>query len=272
VNCQNCDAALTGPYCAQCGQKSDTHQPTFGHFVGETAESLTHADSRLWRTLWLLISRPGFLTTEFFAGRRASYLPPIRLYIVLSVAFFLALALVPQSESPAESADKININADCKTLQYHGPLSHIVQNKLRDACLQVQRGDSGQLAKTFLANLPKAMWVMLPLFAFLMLAFWWRPRRFYAEHVLFLIHNHSAVFALLTVDLLASSFIPDSIGGWISVVICSYLLWYTWRGMRNFYGDSRGLALFKFSALALLYMFCAVLMLTLTGLAAVLVI
>ena len=62
------------------------------HFSRVATEDLTHADSRLWRTLGALLFRPGFLTAEFLGGRRARYLPPVRLYLVLSVAFFLFAA------------------------------------------------------------------------------------------------------------------------------------------------------------------------------------
>ena len=66
---------------------------TVAHFASEALESISHADSRLWRTLWYLLARPGFLTREFFAGRRVRYLPPFRLYLVISVVFFLVVGL-----------------------------------------------------------------------------------------------------------------------------------------------------------------------------------
>ncbi len=59
----------------------------------EAFESISHADSRLWRTLWYLLGRPGFLTREFFEGKRVRYLPPFRLYLVISVLFFLVAGL-----------------------------------------------------------------------------------------------------------------------------------------------------------------------------------
>ena len=91
--CANCHAALSGEYCAACGQRHEPHVHTVAHFAGEALESVSHADSRLWRTLWYLLSRPGFLTREFFAGRRVRYLPPFRLYLVISVVFFLVVGL-----------------------------------------------------------------------------------------------------------------------------------------------------------------------------------
>ena len=67
--CANCGAPLAGEYCAACGQRHEPHVHTVGHFAAEAFESITHADSRLWRTLWYLLARPGRLTREFFAGQ-----------------------------------------------------------------------------------------------------------------------------------------------------------------------------------------------------------
>ncbi len=92
--CANCGAAVTsGAYCSACGQRVGHHSLSLKEFLGEAAEVLTHADSRLSLTLVPLLFRPGFLTQQFLRGRRASYLPPFRLYIVLSVLFFLVVPL-----------------------------------------------------------------------------------------------------------------------------------------------------------------------------------
>lgn len=79
-------------YCAKCGQH--THESARGLAVvlHDTWHDVTHLDGRLWRTLAILFARPGALTREYFDGRRARYLPPVRLYLVLSILFF-ALAL-----------------------------------------------------------------------------------------------------------------------------------------------------------------------------------
>jgi hypothetical protein len=94
VLCANCGARLFGQYCSECGQRHH-HQPVhhFWHFIGEATEDLTHADSRLWQTLIALLFRPGFLTREFLDGRRVRYLPPVRLYLVVSVIFFIIAGL-----------------------------------------------------------------------------------------------------------------------------------------------------------------------------------
>ena len=270
MNCSNCGANLSGPYCSKCGQKNDSHPPTFGHFVGETAESFTHADSRLWQTLWLLLAKPGFLTTEFFAGRRARYLPPIRLYIVLSVTFFLLLAIIPGDSEDRQAAESVVVDVDCKELQYNGPFKAVVQGKLREGCARAVKDGGLGLANAFAKNIPKAMWFLLPVFAAVMLLFWWRPRRLYAEHLLFLIHNHSAVFATMTVVILIDLVLAESIAGFVLFPIPFYLLWYTFRGMRVYYGDSRKLALAKFTTLGIIYAILAAMVLSLTGFASLL--
>jgi hypothetical protein len=92
--CANCGARLTGKYCSGCGQRHHDHPVhDFWHFFSEALEDLTHADSRLWQTLTSLLFRPGLLTREFLDGRRARYLPPVRLYLVVSVIFFIIVGL-----------------------------------------------------------------------------------------------------------------------------------------------------------------------------------
>ena len=108
--CANCGAPLGGQYCAACGQRHEPHVHTVSHFAGEAFESITHADSRLWRTLWFLLARPGRLTREFFDGKRARYLPPFRLYLVISLLFFLVAGL-PETitvEPGSHGADQPN--------------------------------------------------------------------------------------------------------------------------------------------------------------------
>jgi len=95
VTCQNCGSIVTGRYCAECGQAGHIHVMTIADVTHDVVHSALHLDSRVWRTLRSLVLRPGELTNEFIAGRRERYLPPFRLYLVISIAFFAISSLLP---------------------------------------------------------------------------------------------------------------------------------------------------------------------------------
>jgi hypothetical protein len=111
--CANCGALVTGHFCGNCGQRREHEIHSIWHFTQEATEDLTHADSRLWSTMIALLLKPGLLTREFLAGRRVKYLPPLRLYLVLSVRFFLILSFGnhdPKAISYKESNGKISFS------------------------------------------------------------------------------------------------------------------------------------------------------------------
>jgi len=91
--CANCATPLAGPYCHACGQLAEDFERTIGSLFIELFENLFHADGRLFRTLPRLILRPATLTRDYLAGRRAFQIPPLRLFLVVIVLFFLAGSL-----------------------------------------------------------------------------------------------------------------------------------------------------------------------------------
>ena len=103
--CLNCGAEVAGLHCQNCGQAFDVHVLSMHEVAGDVTHSLLHLDSRVWKTLRLLISKPGELTREFIAGRHQSYLPPFRLYLGISILFFALSALLPDSEPGGVSAN-----------------------------------------------------------------------------------------------------------------------------------------------------------------------
>jgi len=93
-SCPNCYSPVNGQYCSRCGQKQAGINRFFLRLVNEVLEDIFSTDSRAWRTLSALLLRPGFLSLEYFNGRRARYVQPIRLYFISSVLFFVVLTLV----------------------------------------------------------------------------------------------------------------------------------------------------------------------------------
>lgn len=93
ATCGNCGAHLSGPYCSQCGQHAHESSRSVGTLFHDAWHVVTHVDGRFWQTIGALAFKPGRLTREYFAERRARYLPPVRLYLVLSVLLFAIASL-----------------------------------------------------------------------------------------------------------------------------------------------------------------------------------
>ncbi len=220
ATCKNCGATLTGKFCVNCGQRADVHVPSTQELVHEALEGITHSDSRLWRTLRLLWFKPGKLTLEFIAGRRESYLPPFRLYLVLSVVLLLIASFVKPTETGMIRVDNKDVAAgadpasfcDKIELTVFGVESAAWQKRLRHGCVTTVHDQGESMMHVVLSTLPKAMFVFLPLIALLhMLVYWW-PRHRYAEHLLFFVHLHafffSAIAAMLLVKGVAEAWAP----------------------------------------------------------------
>jgi hypothetical protein len=116
-NCLNCGTELRGQYCGHCGQRARNRLISIWELLRDAFGDLLELDSRLWRTLIPLLIRPGQLTRDYLEGRRARYMPPFRMYLVLSVIFFvvaffdprddLGLLFEPEPEPVAEETTEI---------------------------------------------------------------------------------------------------------------------------------------------------------------------
>lgn len=332
ATCDNCGTALTGKFCAACGQRHEPHVQSLAHFVAEGIEGVTHADSRLWRSLGYLLTRPGLLTREFLEGRRARYLPPFRLYLVISVVFFLvgmpervtvkqqsageavdsatllkqaeqfdaannllpeamrkqtveylraeaakaqareAAGIAPALPEAGSEADKQNVSVSfggldlyCKSLKEQAASEGLFRKSLRERCERLARSDGSTMGKVVVRNVPRAMFLFLPLLALVMKGLYWRQKRYYVEHLLFLIHNHAFVFLAATMMILAGRLpLNAAFMGWLWTAASVYAVWYLFRAMRNVYGQGRGITLAKYLTLGTTYLATSVVMLILT--------
>jgi hypothetical protein len=285
LRCANCGAPVAGRYCGACGQRREPPVHSLWHFAQLATEDLTHADSRLWRTLAALLFKPGYLTREFLAGRRARYLPPVRLYLVLSVVFFIwvsagqsrlqvvrfdgergapaAEVITPFSPAlPGESAQQRSERL-CQDTIYEGPWQQRLAPLVSRACRTVVEDNGRSVREAFLHNLPRAMFVFLPLLAGAMMLIYWRPRHYYVEHLLWFVHNHAFGFVLL---LLASavSALPGA-AGWVRLALWLYIPWYMYRSLRVVYGQGRWLTFSKLLLLSFFYLLSGALMIGLTA-------
>ncbi|MBT1701720.1 DUF3667 domain-containing protein [Chryseosolibacter indicus] len=88
--CKSCSNIFTGAYCNECGEKVlEPKDKSFRSFLNNIALTLTFSDNKFIKSLWHVISNPGFLSREFIEGRRVNYLKPLQLFFVLNLIYFL---------------------------------------------------------------------------------------------------------------------------------------------------------------------------------------
>jgi hypothetical protein len=271
VTCKNCGATVSGRYCSNCSQAAEVHVPSVTELLHEVLEGLTHSDSRLWRSLHYLWLKPGRLTLEFVAGRRFSFLPPFRLYLIISVVFFLLFSLSnPHGHllaldatnvkgapsAPVKSPITINID-DCSSAAKE--LSPEFATRLKRAC-DATIADKGKgMFHIASSALSKGMFALLPLVAALHMLLYWRPRHRYAEHLVFFLHLQAYFFSVGSLALLAG-FAMDR---WSSLapafgVVATLLLWtmpvYAVLAIRTVFQRSWFNTLIKGAVLGLIYL------------------
>ena len=106
--CENCGANMTGPFCGQCGQHAVDYRRSFGRVFADILDSFLNWDSKFTMSLWLLMSRPWKLTIDFLSGKRVRHMHPLRLYLLISIAFFFAVNYWAKSihADPSKFSDK----------------------------------------------------------------------------------------------------------------------------------------------------------------------
>lgn len=93
-HCLNCGARVDGRFCAACGQAVQPLRQPVHRIVSDAFTEFFGVDGRFWRSVMLLLFRPGRLTTEYVAGRRSRYVRPLRLYLITSLSFFFLVTLL----------------------------------------------------------------------------------------------------------------------------------------------------------------------------------
>jgi hypothetical protein len=292
-DCRNCGSKLTGPYCSTCGQHAHESARSISALFHDAWHIATHVDDRFWQTLFTLLLRPGRLTKEYFAEHRARFLPPVRVYLVLSVLFFAFGAIAPQKMNRTlptvnitdtsagehgSAIPRLNVNvvdddddeigtaqkkrsgsifnvSDCEKVQTSIAW---LKNPLREACLRNISTGGAAIKTAFIANIPKMMFVFVPLMALAMLLLYWRPRRYYVEHLVFFLHNHAAIFLILLLETLLSWLALllswRTFKSWVIALTALYAIWYIYRAMRVYYGQGRLLTFTKLMMVGFAYM------------------
>lgn len=224
--CIECGKPLVGRYCHVCGQDNARAARPLGDLLRTALSENFNLDGQVFATLKAMVAAPGTLLAAYRDGRTQAYVSPIKLFLVVSAAFFVVLIWadlsIYQFLPVADGAGPIGarlvpdgvalINGEMEdvylrpagdgstaarllqTMAALKPEADVVQARAIDdfsTYIRTWNGVNGVLNDW----LPRLLWLLMPAYALLLWAFW--PRRGFAEHVLFAIWAHTVIFVLL---------------------------------------------------------------------------
>jgi hypothetical protein len=190
-------------------------------------------DGRGMRSLWLLITRPGQLTSLYLAGRRASFVPPVRLYLFVSLIFFSTIWATGTAIfqfghatnaagghsttvsffaplNPAPPTGKPRLTGE-RQIDINGEAPDWVKRLIDgvERAFAEPRALNERLSELF----PKMMFALVPFFALVFWLLYVRRRRFLIEHLVFALHFHTFAFLLATILIAGRAILLPSIPG-----------------------------------------------------------
>lgn len=252
--CLNCGATLTGRYCSTCGQEDYSLVVPLYRLVEDFLSDQFQFDARIWRTLALLLFKPGRLTKSYLSGQRQRHISPIRLYLFVTIVFFLTAAFLPLKPVPViiggshepgtlTPGAAAQLGSSSATLGTQASASSGVGKLIRQRLAESNRTKSpsvasassaangwltshivalnknpGKFMKRFWSSLPKVLFFLIPVFALLLKLLYLLRKHYYSEHLIFALYYHSALFLYLLAIVLLM-LLAHELGGLPSVVL-----------------------------------------------------
>ena len=277
MTCLNCHHVVEKRFCPNCGQENKHPKESFHFLFTHFAEDFTHYDGSFWKTIKHLLFSPAKLTVEYINGKRQMYVPPVKLYIFISfITFFLlsVLPIVQENEDTVKITDsnKQKVNKDLKlsevvaltgyrsvaaydSLQKTLPenskskgIKHWTEQKMVKIVEEnTVWGFTHKFKEAIFHNLPKVLFLYMPLFAFVLLLFHNKKRWYYYEHGVFTLHYFSMILLSFTVFMLLSwvlSLFGSSSFAQIILFLLAATLFFWWnfyffRSHSRFYQESK---------------------------------
>jgi hypothetical protein len=274
--CLNCGDPDVGRFCPSCGQRQRSPRASVRALLADAAEALFGAQSRLPGTLSALFLRPGHLSEVYLKGQVARYMAPFRVYLFSSVAFFVLLGLVvlrglgpgsgnpdvqwldlasvpeeelPRIEAAFAAVDDTPWYEQAELSGMSPRMASLTRATIRRFATQTPWEALQDILQLLVRYTPSALFVLLPLFALLFFLFFGRSRRYYVEHLVFVLHLHAFVFAALALEIAISALGVPFVGWVLGLWIPLYLFLAT----RRVYGESRLRSGLKLVVLGVLY-------------------
>lgn len=161
-NCLNCGAALAGPYCHACGQRSHVHR-SIRAFMGDFLAGVLNFEGKFWRTVPMLAWCPGDLTRRYIAGERARFISPIALYLFTVFLMFAVLNFTGALNTGPNSP--VHLDFDKTVAEQKAEIARLEKRRAEavaakrpvdrlDRRINTERNDLTQLEKVQAGTLP----------------------------------------------------------------------------------------------------------------------
>ena len=285
--CLNCGKPLMGSYCGNCGQEAKELRRPFFRLSREAISSLFELDGRSFRTLFYLLTKPAHLSKEYFSGRRMQYTPPLRLFLVISVSFFLLVSFYTSirsmegilSANHEISGEEVSASTDDEEDPLAPTLAFVESinlpffdeqtntNLRRAMSAQAETNinsmieDPSEFFRGYLEYITVFILLMIPLLALIQKLIYIRSGHFYVEHLVLTLHNHAfiifIVFVNSLIDLVNGSRIPiiSSAFGYLGAAIYIWMWVYLFLSLKNYFQQGYGITLLKYLTTTILYGF-----------------
>jgi hypothetical protein len=252
--CPNCGHSIqpADQFCAQCGQRThDLHLP-LKHLAQEVFEDLFHFEDRSLQTLKKLVFAPGTLTKEFIAGKRMSYVAPIRFYVFVSVLFFFLLAI--PSHQNEDVQEHLHAHTNITFLQIQSSHLSGIQISRADSILTAEHIEATTVNRYIVRQLIRfqnegeekfyhlllktisyMMFLLMPVFAAIVFLFYRKQAQHYIGTLIFSVHYHTFLFVVfIAVNVI------DRVWGSSWVLLLAILLCpvYLYRALQHVYGGT----------------------------------
>ncbi|CAM4111141.1 DUF3667 domain-containing protein [Cytophagaceae bacterium 50C-KIRBA] len=287
TDCLNCENEVTARYCSHCGQENREPYESFWSLVIHFIEDITHFDGAFFRTFKTLIFSPGSLTQAYLAGKRSSYLHPIRFYLFTSAFFFLTLFYVFQplqfrlnKNSKAIEVvsfevkiDKRDAYLNSNELQSYRTNQAKLSETERDSPffqniivhffeLQKKYPDSQQFYKALYDGvshkMSQVLFITIPLLALILQVVFLRRKHFYfMHHGIFVLHMATSLFVVLFMRNVLDIIQLGLSWKFMDVLkTCLMLIWgyFYYQSFKNFYA-LKGVKSVLFFTVSILFQF-----------------
>ncbi len=241
TNCLNCGQEVAGRFCSNCGQENIEPRENFVHLIGHFVSDYLHFDSKFFRSLKPLFVKPGFLTLQYWEGKRIQFIHPLRLFFFITILFMVSTSLFynrfgEQLKDKMVFGDKNMAKLDMAYLETLGDSAKIIWPGAKDSVTvsqvkQFQIRDARQAKKLragvdfVFRNLKYVTFFLLPVYALVFRLLYIRRRPFYVDHLVYTMHLQTFVYFLFSVTLLLPFMFDMSIDNIQRISILSVLIY-----------------------------------------------